>query len=301
MNIKSNIIDGKYFANEILAKLTMGVASIKKNYNLVPTLAIILVGEDPASIIYVKNKLTAASAIGMNTLKISLSDSISNNELLIEIEKLNNYQEINGVIIQLPLPNHIDQKAIFSTLDPQKDVDGFHPINVGYLHSGIDDPFIPCTALGCLKLIKECEPNLAGKNAVIIGRSNIVGKPLSALLINENCTITICHSKTLDLASITYKADIVVSAIGSPLFLNANYFNPNSIVIDVGITRLPNSNKIVGDVDFQNIWNKVKYISPVPGGVGPMTVACLLENTMKATLKQHNSILTPRLLYPSSG
>ena len=286
MNINSNIIDGKYFADQILSELTLQIAAIKRERNLVPTLAIILIGEDSASIIYVRNKLKTAFSIGIKALTISLPNNISNNALLLEIDKLNQDKEINGIIIQLPLPNHIDQDIIFSKLEPRKDVDGFHPINIGYLHSRMSDPFVPGTALGCLALIKQYEKNLTGKNAVIIGRSNIVGKPLSALLINEDCTVTICHSKTNNLSAITHKSDIVISAIGSPLFLNESYFNPNAIVIDVGITRLPNINKIVGDVDFQNVRNKVKYISPVPGGVGPMTIAYLLKNTMKAMLIQ---------------
>ncbi len=288
MEINSHIIDGRGLANEITARLTTTLASIKELHNLVPTLAIILVGLDPASLIYVQNKLRVGATAGMNAVKIHLPSDISNSQLLDEIDKLNNDDTINGIIIQLPLPKHVDQDAMLSKLDPKKDVDGFHPINVGYLHSATGDPFIPCTALGCLKLIKKYEPNLPGKNAVIIGRSNIVGKPLSALLVNEDCTVTICHSKTVDLAAITCKSDIVISAIGNPLFLKESYFSKNSIVIDVGITRLPGSNKIVGDVDFQNVHNKVRYITPVPGGVGPMTIACLLENTLKALLKQHH-------------
>ncbi len=288
MDINSHIIDGRSLANEIVANLTTKLSSIKEHYNIVPALAIILVGNDPASLIYVQNKLKVAAAAGMNSIKVHLPSDISNSHLLSEIEKLNNDNRVNGIIIQLPLPKHIDQTTMLYKLDPSKDVDGFHPLNVGYLHSQAGDPFIPCTALGCLKLIKKYEPNLTGKNVTIIGRSNIVGKPLSALLINNDCTVTICHSKTIDLASITSKSDIVISAIGSPLLLGARYFNSASMVIDVGITRLQGSNKIAGDVDFQNVHDKVRYITPVPGGVGPMTIACLLENTLKAMLKHHN-------------
>lgn len=288
MDINSHIIDGRSLANEIVADLTTKLASIKEHYNIVPTLAIILVGNDPASLIYVQNKLKVAATAGINAIKIHLPSDISNSHLLSEIDKLNNDNRVNGIIIQLPLPKHIDQGAILYKLDPGKDVDGFHPLNVGHLHSATGDPFIPCTALGCLKLIKKYEPKLAGKNVTIIGRSNIVGKPLSALLINEDCTVTICHSKTINLASITFKSDIVISAIGSPLFLGESYFSRTSMVIDVGITRLQGSNKIAGDVDFQNVYDKVRYITPVPGGIGPMTIACLLENTLKAMLKQRN-------------
>ncbi|WP_250311927.1 bifunctional 5,10-methylenetetrahydrofolate dehydrogenase/5,10-methenyltetrahydrofolate cyclohydrolase [Rickettsia endosymbiont of Oedothorax gibbosus] len=324
MNEYGNIINGKYFAEQILSKIKIEINLLKKQHNLIPTLAIILVGNNPASSIYVRNKLKAATKIGMNALQINLPNEVQIDHLLNEINILNNNSNISGIIVQLPLPKHINKNLILSAIDPSKDVDGFHPINVGYLHivnsgelgsrsdgatlisnrralsndisnfSSIDysnsgDGFIPCTALGCIELLKQVEKNLAGKNVVVIGRSNIVGKPLSALLLREDCTVTLCHSKTQNLHSITSRADIVISAIGSPLTLTEEYFNRQSIVIDVGISKLANSDKMVGDVDFPNVVDKVRYISPVPGGVGPMTVAFLLKNTLKAA-KQNNHI-----------
>ena len=207
--------------------------------------------------------------------------------LLSEVSQLNNDPEISGIIIQLPLPNHIDKAKVIMAVHPDKDVDGFHPINIGLLYSPFENGFVPCTARGCLALIKSCVGDLAGKNVVVIGRSNIVGRPLAALLLKEDCSVMICHSKTIDLASITSRADIVVSAIGRPKFLTKEYFNSNAVVIDVGINRLVLDNKctMVGDVDFQSVKDHVKYITPVPGGVGPMTVAYLLVNTYMASLK----------------
>lgn len=280
----SNIIDGRYFAQQILSQLKNQVHSYKEQHGLAPTLSIIMVGNNPESIIYVRNKLKAADHIGMNALQINLPQDVQVNRLLDEINNLNNDPKISGIIVQLPLPQHIDKNLILSAINPSKDVDGFHPINVGYLHSNSGNGFIPCTALGCIELIKKVQPNLAGKNVVVIGRSNIVGKPLSALLLREDCTVTICHSRSHNLGEITSRADIVVSAIGSPLMLTADYFNPESIVIDVGITKIMSMDKMVGDVDFANVVKKVRYITPVPGGVGPMTVAFLLYNTFKAAL-----------------
>lgn len=295
MTFSHHIIDGRDLSRKILITLAEKISLIKNNYNLVPCIAIISVGNNAASNIYIRNKLKAAEKIGMHAFKVDLPAEITSNQLLAEITKLNNDPAVSGIIVQLPLPINIDKELILSSISPQKDVDGFHPINVGYLHIGSSKGFIPCTALGCLELIKQCEKNLYGKTVVIIGRSNIVGKPLSALLLNENCTVTICHSKTVNLSEITSKADIVISAVGKPLFLTKDYFNPASIVIDVGInTQQDNlnesNNRIVGDVDFINVHDKVRYITPVPGGVGPMTITFLLSNTIKAMLKQHNLI-----------
>lgn len=283
---KPGIINGKRCADNILSSLTEKVKHIQNRYNLTPTLAIILIGQNPSSIIYVQNKIKAAGKIGIKTIKIELPEDIESSELFNKIHQLNNDPNISGIIIQLPIPKYLDKETILASIVPEKDVDGFNPINVGYLHSNIDHGFIPCTALGCLTLIKKCEPDLSGKHAVIVGRSNIVGKPLSALLLNADCTVTICHSKTKNLSKITRIADIVVIAVGNPLFFTKDYFNNNAIVIDVGISRLFN-NKIVGDVDFENVRDKVKIITPVPGGVGPMTVAFLLVNTFKAMINQH--------------
>lgn len=279
-NIVNNIIDGKALANEILADLKLEIGELKSQTNASPKLAIVLVGDNPASIIYVRNKIKNAHTLGIDTSLVNLSTTIHTDDLILKINKLNLDNEISGIIVQLPLPNSIDKNKILSAVSPSKDIDGFHPLNVGYLHSGVSQGFVPCTALGCLAVIKKYEPNLSGKNAVIVGRSNIVGKPLSALLLQENCSVTICHSKTQNLSSITSKADIVIAAIGAPLKLTAEYFNPKSIVIDVGINRI-SGNKIIGDVDFENVKFKVKYITPVPGGIGPMTIAFLLKNTVK--------------------
>ncbi|MFY9590177.1 tetrahydrofolate dehydrogenase/cyclohydrolase catalytic domain-containing protein [Rickettsia endosymbiont of Halotydeus destructor] len=285
----TNIIDGKFLASKILAELKLEIEVVKNKTGISPKLAIILIGNNPASTIYVQNKIKTATKIAIDTLQLNLPTTINTDELIKKINELNQDTSISGIIVQLPLPSHIDKDSILSAVAPHKDVDGFHPLNVGYLHSGLNIGFIPCTALGCLEVIKHYEKNLIGKNAMIVGRSNIVGKPLAALLLKENCTVTICHSQTQKLSSITSKADIVVAAIGSPLHLTTEYFNSNALVIDVGITRLLN-NKIVGDVDFENVKDKVKYITPVPGGIGPMTIAFLLKNTVKAMKQQHTTI-----------
>lgn len=277
----NNTIDGKAIANEVLNNLKLELKALKDKINAVPKLAIVLVGDNPASLIYIRNKIKNANKIGIDTLLINLPSTIKTNDLITKIDGLNRDQEISGIIVQLPLPDSINKNEILSAVLPSKDVDGFHPLNVGYLHSGIELGFVPCTALGCLEVIKKYEQNLSGKNAVIIGRSNIVGKPLSSLLLKEDCSVTICHSKSQNLSSITSRADIVVAAIGSPLKLTPEYFKNDAIVIDVGINRI-NGNKIVGDVDFENVKSKVKYITPVPGGIGPMTIAFLLKNTLQA-------------------
>ncbi|ABV73538.1 Methylenetetrahydrofolate dehydrogenase [Rickettsia canadensis str. McKiel] len=288
-NIVNNIIDGKALANEILADLKLEIQELKDKTNTSPKLAIVLVGNNPASIIYVKHKIKNAHNIGIDTLLVNLSTNIHTDDLILKINELNLNNEISGIIVQLPLPRSIDTNKILSAVLPLKDIDGFHPLNVGYLHSGISQGFIPCTALGCLAVIKKYETNLSGKNVVIIGRSNIVGKPLSALLLKEHCSVTICHSKSQNLSKISSKADIVIAAIGSPVKLTAEYFNPESIVIDVGINRI-NGNKIIGDVDFENVKSKVKYITPVPGGIGPMTIAFLLNNTVKAFKDSYSTV-----------
>ncbi len=277
----NNIIDGKALANAILSELKYEIQKLKDKTGESPKLAIVLVGENPASIIYVKNKIKSANKIGIDTQLLNLPINIKTDALIVKINELNLDQNVSGMIVQLPLPESIDKNKILSAISPYKDVDGFHSVNVGYLHSGINSGFVPCTALGCLEVIKKYEPNLSGKNAVIVGRSNIVGKPLSALLLKEDCSVTICHSKSQNLSSITYKADIVVAAIGSPLKLTSAYFKPKAIVIDVGINRI-GGNQIVGDVDFENVKSEVKYITPVPGGIGPMTIAFLLKNTVQA-------------------
>lgn len=288
MNENNKIIDGKYFSQQILSELKVRIELIKARYDLTPTLAIILIGDNPASAIYVRNKLKAAAKIGIHALQIRLPNEVQMDHILNEINKLNNDSDISGIIVQLPLPKHINKNIILSAINPNKDVDGFHPLNVGYLHSDSGEGFVPCTALGCIELLKQVEPNLSSKNVVIIGRSNIVGKPLSALLLREDCTVTICHSHTKNLSDITSHADIVISAMGNPWALTEQYFNSQCIVLDVGISKLSNIDKIVGDVDFAHVIEKVKYISPVPGGVGPMTVAFLMKNTFKALILNKN-------------
>ncbi len=281
------IIDGKEISEIILADLKAKIENDKKQEFRPAKLAIILVGDDPASTIYVQNKIRAALRVGILTELKQFDSDLPEQVLLTEVSRLNNDPEISGIIIQLPLPDHIDKAKVIMAVHPDKDVDGFHPINIGLLYSPFEHGFVPCTARGCLALIKSCVDDLAGKNVVVIGRSNIVGRPLAALLLKEDCSVTICHSKTKDLQSITSRADIVVSAMGRPQFLTKEYFNSNAVVIDVGINRLVSENKctMVGDVDFQSVKDHVKYITPVPGGVGPMTVAYLLVNTYIASLK----------------
>ncbi len=281
------IIDGKEISEIILADLKAKIENDKQQEFRPAKLAIILVGDDPASTIYVQNKIRAALRVGILTELKQFDSDLPEKVLLSEVSRLNNDPEISGIIIQLPLPDHIDKAKVIMAVHPDKDVDGFHPINIGLLYSPFENGFVPCTARGCLALIKSCVDDLVGKNVVVIGRSNIVGRPLAALLLKEDCSVMICHSKTRDLASITSRADIVVSAIGRPKFLTKEYFNSNAVVIDVGINRLFLENKytMVGDVDFQSVKDHVKYITPVPGGVGPMTVAYLLVNTYMASLK----------------
>ena len=281
-----NIIDGKKYAAEILEKLAAKALLLRAEHNIIPAIAIILIGNDQASLIYVNNKIKAAEKIGIRAMLIALPTDISNSELLTIIFQLNHNKDISAIIMQLPIPKHLDKEMMLEAIIANKDVDGFNPSNIGRLHANIKDGYVPGTALGCLYLIEKCESNLSGKNVVIVGRSNIVGKPLSALLLNKNCTVTICHSETRNLSSITANADIVVTAIGKPSYFTSEYFKPDSIVIDVGMNRNAN-NKITGDVDFFSVCDMVRYITPVPGGVGPMTVAFLLSNTLQACYNQN--------------
>ncbi len=286
------VIDGRYHATRLLEQLKKDVDYQKKKNNLTAKLAIILMGVNPASIIYVRNKINAAKKIGIDTALHNLDETVSEKILLTEIERLNKDDSISGIILQLPLPSHISKEKVINAINPSKDVDGFHPLNVGLLYSGYGKGFVPCTAQGCLELIKMTKNEISGKRVVIIGRSNIVGKPLAALLSEKGATVTLCHSKTKDLALITASADIVVSAVGKPKFLTEEYFSAKSIVIDVGINRLISRNKeeLVGDVDFESVKNKVAYITPVPGGVGPMTIAYLLINTFEAMLRRKKKL-----------
>ncbi len=284
------VIDGRYYANKLLLNLKHDIDIQKRQNNLRVKLAIILIGMDPPSAIYVKNKINAAKKVGIETDLYKLDNDISEQLLLHEIDRINNDDSVSGIIVQLPLPNHISKEKVINVINPAKDVDGFHPFNMGLLYSGYDLGFIPCTARGVLELIKMTGVEISGKNAVIIGRSNIVGKPVAALLSGENATVTLCHSKTKELSSITCNADIVVSAVGNPGFLKAEFFSQKAIVIDVGINRLIYDDQcaLIGDVDFESVKHKVSYITPVPGGVGPMTIAYLLINTFRAAALQHN-------------
>ncbi len=279
------IIDGKKIAETLRQKLKKEIIEIKSSFKSVPGLTVILIGEDPASKIYVKNKEKFSKEIGINSAVIKYPENIEEKEVLNKIIELNKNKKVSGILVQLPLPKHINKQKVIETILPEKDVDGFHPINVGNLSSGYDSK-IPCTPLGCLILLKEVEKNLSGKHAVVIGRSNLNGKPMAQLLLKENCTVTITHSKTKDLKSQCNKADIIIAAVGKPKFVKGDWVKKNAIVIDVGINKT--SDGIVGDIDFNEVSKVARAITPVPGGVGPMTIACLLRNTVEC-FKRANS------------
>jgi methylenetetrahydrofolate dehydrogenase (NADP+) / methenyltetrahydrofolate cyclohydrolase len=272
------IIDGKKEAQLLREEIKKEIDSIKSKNNKVPGLTVILIGNYEPSQIYVKNKEKNAKEVGINSEVVRYSKEVTEQEVLNKIKELNDTDAVSGILVQLPLPPQINKEKIINAIDPTKDVDGFHPINVGNLSSGYNAT-VPCTPLGCLLLIKKVEPNLSGKHAVIIGRSNLNGKPMAQLLLKENCTVTIVHSKTKDLKTECLKADILVAAVGVANLVKADWVKKNSIVIDVGINKL--GDKIVGDVEFETVKEKAKAITPVPGGVGPMTIACLLKNTLK--------------------
>ena len=279
------IIDGKKIAETLRQKLKKEIIEIKSSFKSVPGLTVILIGEDPASKIYVRNKEKFSKEIGINSEVIKYPENIEEKEVLSKIIELNKNKKVSGILVQLPLPKHINKKKVIETILPEKDVDGFHPINVGNLSSGYDSK-IPCTPLGCLILLKEVEKNLSGKHAVVIGRSNLDGKPMAQLLLKENCTVTITHSKTKDLKSQCNKADIIIAAVGKPKLVKGDWVKKNAIVIDVGINKT--SDGIVGDIDFNEVSKVARAITPVPGGVGPMTIACLLRNTVEC-FKRANS------------
>ena len=280
------IIDGKKTAAELREKLKKKVTELKSTYNAVPGLTVILVGEDPASKIYVKNKEKFAIEVGINSQVIKYPEDVEEKIVLNKIKELNKNEKVSGILVQLPLPKHIDKRKVIETIDPKKDVDGFHPVNVGNLSSGYDST-IPCTPLGCYLLIKDTEKNLNGKHAVIIGRSNLNGKPMTQLLLKENCTVTITHSKTKDLKAECKRADIIVAAVGRAKLVKADWVKKDAIVIDVGINKTDSG--LVGDVDFDEVSKVAKAITPVPGGVGPMTIACLLSNTVECFKKARSN------------
>ncbi len=271
------IIDGKKEAEIIRNEIKKEISDLKKKSGKTPSLTVILIGDFAPSLIYVKNKEKSAREVGINSEIIRYPKNVGEKDILKKIEELNKNDEISGILVQLPLPSQISKEKIINAINPSKDVDGFNPINVGNLSSGYDS-IVPCTPLGCLLLIKKIEPNLAGKHAVIIGRSNLNGKPMAQLLLKENCTVTIVHSKTNDLQNECLKADILVAAVGVPNLIKKDWVKKNAIVIDVGINKV--GEKIVGDVNFDVLKDNVKAITPVPGGVGPMTIACLLKNTL---------------------
>ena len=279
------IIDGKKIALELREKLKKKIMELKSFSNSVPALTVILVGEDPASKIYVKNKEKFSKEIGINSEVIKYPANVGEKVVLDKIKELNKNKKISGILVQLPLPKHIDKRKVIETILPSKDVDGFHPINVGNLSSGYESN-IPCTPLGCYLLLKKVEKNLSGKHAVVIGRSNLNGKPMTQLLLKENCTVTVTHSKTKDLKEECNRADIIIAAVGSPKLVKGDWVKKGVIVIDVGINKTDSG--IVGDVDFDEVSKVAKAITPVPGGVGPMTIACLLNNTIEC-FKRANS------------
>ena len=279
------IIDGKKVAADLRADLKKKVAELKSNYNAVPGLTVVLVGEDSPSKIYVKNKEKFAKEVGMNSEVIRYPENVEEKVVLNKIKELNNNDKVSGILVQLPLPKHIDKRKVVETILPSKDVDGFHPMNVGNLSSGYDSN-IPCTPLGCYLLLKTVEKNLNGKHAVVIGRSNLNGKPMTQLLLKENCTVTITHSKTRDLKAECSRADIVIAAVGRPKLVKGDWIKKGAIVIDVGINKTDSG--LVGDVDFDEVSKVAKAITPVPGGVGPMTIACLLNNTVECFRKAHS-------------
>jgi methylenetetrahydrofolate dehydrogenase (NADP+)/methenyltetrahydrofolate cyclohydrolase len=284
--VETHRIDGRACADRLVGRIAAAAANLKAESGVVAGLCALLVGDDPASQIYVRSKGKAAVAAGIESFTESLPASTSEADLLALIDRLNGDHRVDGILVQLPLPKHIDPQRVIAAVNPAKDVDGFHPQNVGHLWSGDRaKAHVPCTPYGCLMLLRETRPDLAGAEAVVIGRSNIVGKPMAALLLNENCTVTVVHSKSRDLPGLVRRADVLVAAIGRPDFVRGDWIKPGAVVIDVGINRIAGpggKSKIVGDVAFAEAQGIAGAITPVPGGVGPMTIACLLRNTIIA-------------------
>ncbi|EKE77346.1 bifunctional methylenetetrahydrofolate dehydrogenase/methenyltetrahydrofolate cyclohydrolase FolD [Oceanibaculum indicum] len=284
MSDTPTLIDGKGFAATLRAEVARKAALLKQRDSVVPGLAVVLVGNDPASEVYVRNKGKMTVEAGMNSYEHRLPDTTSQEELLALVRQLNEDPAVDGILVQLPLPAQIDSDAVINAIHPDKDVDGFHVVNAGRLATGLPG-MVPCTPLGCLMLLKHYLGNLSGLNAVVIGRSNIVGKPMAQLLLRESCTVTIAHSRTRDLPAVCRNADILVAAVGRPHMVTADWVKPGAAVIDVGINRIPKEDgktRLVGDVDFEDVSRVAGAITPVPGGVGPMTIACLLSNTLTA-------------------
>ena len=279
------IIDGKKVSAEVKEQVRKQVEELKAAHGITPGLAVVIVGDDPASRVYVNNKKKACEVVGFKSEEYALPAETTQEELLVLVEKLNNKADINGILVQLPLPKHLDDKAVIEAINPQKDVDAFHAVNVGKIMLGEYD-FLPCTPAGVMEMLHSYDIPVSGKNCVVIGRSNIVGKPMAMLLLHENGTVTICHSCTQNLAEVCARADILVAAVGKPKFVTADMVKEGAVVIDVGMDRDENG-KLCGDVDFENVKDKCSYITPVPGGVGPMTIATLMKNTLKACKLQN--------------
>jgi len=280
----TGIIDGKAFAVELRARVATAVSRLESSHGLIPGLAVVLVGEDPASEVYVRNKGKQTVEVGMASFEHRLSDQTTERELLVLIDQLNSDPTVHGILVQLPLPAQINTHAVINAIDPDKDVDGFHQINVGRLTTG-ESGLVPCTPLGCMMLLRAYAGDLSGQNAVIVGRSNIVGKPMAALLLAAHCTVTVAHSRTKDLTDVCRQADILIAAVGRAEMIQGDWIKPGATVIDVGINRIDGENgkkRLVGDVEFASASAVAGAITPVPGGVGPMTIACLLRNTVQA-------------------
>ena len=280
----TGIIDGKVFAAELRERVANAVSRLESSHGLIPGLAVVLVGEDPASEVYVRNKGKQTVEVGMASFKHRLSDQTTERELLVLIDQLNSDPTVHGILVQLPLPAQINTHAVINAIDPDKDVDGFHLINVGRLTTG-ESGLVPCTPLGCMMLLRAYAGDLSGQNAVIVGRSNIVGKPMAALLLAAHCTVTVAHSRTKDLTDVCRQADILIAAVGRAEMIQGGWIKPGATVIDVGINRIDGENgkkRLVGDVEFASASAVAGAITPVPGGVGPMTIACLLRNTVQA-------------------
>jgi methylenetetrahydrofolate dehydrogenase (NADP+)/methenyltetrahydrofolate cyclohydrolase len=290
---EAKIIDGKAFAAELRGRVGEAVAALKADHGLTPGLAVVLVGENPASRVYVRNKNKQTLEAGMNSFEHNLPVETSQDQLLALVRQLNDDPKVHGILVQLPLPDRIDDQAVINALDPNKDVDGFHVINAGRLMTvakGSRPPLVPCTPLGCLMMLKAELGDLSGRRAVVVGRSNIVGKPMAQLLLQESCTVTIAHSRTRDLPAVCREADILVAAVGRPKMVQGDWIKPGAVVIDVGINRIEaegGKTRLVGDVDTEAAKQVAAAITPVPGGVGPMTIACLLANTVTAACRQH--------------
>ena len=279
------IIDGKKVSAEVKERVRQQTLQLKNDYNITPGLAVVIVGDDPASRVYVNNKKKACEVVGFKSEEYALPAGTTQEELLGLVKTLNTKEDINGILVQLPLPKHLDDKAVIEAIDPKKDVDAFHAVNVGKIMLGEYD-FLPCTPAGVMEMLHHYEIPVEGKECVVIGRSNIVGKPMAMLLLHENGTVTICHSRTKNLREVCARADILVAAVGIPKFVKADMVKDGAVVIDVGMDRDENG-KLCGDVDFENVKDKCSFITPVPGGVGPMTIATLMKNTLKACKLQN--------------